>query len=242
MALRFGLADAALKAARDHLQQIKDGSVDRRALAPGFEFLVRLLIYTGEIDEARELVQQPEGRQLLKASQDTLPVPPYYADEWYSLLVSAAAGDYDSADETLKGLVENLPLIRFGNLETPQNISVLVPAALADGLLFKANSAGRVNSLLSRWMYECRSLGLIRTPVPTYEQAMQRTLELLARQADMQTARGWLALESGDTETAQRELSTVVARALRPYSMLNAFRARPLAEMLLGWVESNQRH
>jgi hypothetical protein len=68
---------------------------------------------------------------------------------------------------------------------------------------------------------------------------VQTSLDLLGRQADMQTARGWLALESGDTETARRELSDVVHRASQPYSMLNAFRAKPLAVMLLGWIDAN---
>jgi hypothetical protein len=241
MAVRYGLAEASLKASREHLQQMKDGTADKEVVAPGFEFLVRLLIETGEIDEARELVQQEGGQKLLQQSRDrSLPVPPNLADEWYSALIDAAAGDYELADDALKNIVIKFtPRDQNGNDVSLQAVSAAVALGLGDQLLSQAVTAQRVNVLSNRWIGTLKSLGPIPGAPPTLQKALQEGGEILARQADYRTARAWLALEAGDTETARNELTLVMGRASRRSSALANFRARPLAEMLLGWIDAN---
>jgi tetratricopeptide (TPR) repeat protein len=229
---RYGLAEAALKAARDHLQQIKDGSADPQLAAPGLAFLLRLLIGTGEIDEARALVQQEGGRDLINRSQDrSLPVPPELACDWYSVVIDAAAGDYANADETLHDMVQKTSMLPTAELA----------ASLGDHLLFQATSIGRVNSVSSRTILALRAALGPRIPAPPLYQVMvPYCLDRSGRHADLETARGWLALESGDTETARHELIDVMAQANKPRSSVRNFHSRPLAEMLLKWIEADR--
>src|SRR5262245_41307978 len=85
---------------------MKDGAADPNQVARGMATAVRLLIDTGEIDEARVLVQG-DGREILSKSADPrIPVSPRFAADWYRILVDAAAGDYEDADTTLKELAD----------------------------------------------------------------------------------------------------------------------------------------
>jgi tetratricopeptide (TPR) repeat protein len=240
LALRYGLAEEAMKALRDHIRQLNDGSADERSKAPGLVLAVRLLMITGEVDEARLLVQEG-GREVLAQSQDrTLPVLPDSAADWYRVLIDAAAGDYADADETLKDLIARTTLVPLGREPTIANASVMVAAGLGDQLLLNAAQAGQVTGIPGRLLHLIKQ-GNAAPPdgVLTFQQAVQNCFARLGRAADLQTLRGWLALEAGDIETSKSELKDVTTRARDPYAMLAAYRSRPLADMLMAWISKN---
>jgi hypothetical protein len=223
LALRAGLGDAALKAAREHLQQMKDGSAEPATVARGMELAIRLLIELGEIDEARVLVEGG-GREMLGQSRDpNLPVPPRFAADWYRVLVDAASGDYEDADATLAELVK-----RTADFEP----GPVIAEGLADHLLWRANEAGRLPGVLANFMYTQRQ---------SLNRATQLCLMNLSRSAECQSLRGWLALESGDIKTAKHEMTDVKERAAKPYSMLNNYRCGPLAEVAVEWIDTANR-
>jgi hypothetical protein len=223
------LAEAALKAARDHLQQMKDGAADPNQVARGMSTAIRLLIDMGEIDEARVLVQG-DGREILSRARDPrIPVSPQFASDWYRVLVDAASGDYEDADTTLKDLADNTAKLPVGPI---------IAAGLGDQLLYQAAEAGHVGGLASRLVRLARQGG---RPLPgsvmTFSQAVQEGLAAVGQSADFQTLRGWLALESGDIATARHEMADIKDRAAKPFTMLNAYRCAPLAEAALQWTD-----
>jgi hypothetical protein len=233
IARQHRLGDAALKAAREHLQQMKDGSAEPGTVAPGMELAIRLLIDMGEIDEARVLVEGG-GRDMLSQSRDpSLPVAPQDAGDWYRVLIDAASGDYADADATLEDLAK-----RTGDFRPGPGIA----AALGEHLLWKAAEAGNVAGLASRLTRPSRQAGRAADGIPSLDRAMQISLMRLGRAADCETLRGWLALESGDIKTAKHEMSDVKERAAKPNAMLNAYRCGPLADVALEWIEAAGHH
>jgi hypothetical protein len=224
------LAEAALKAAREHLQQMKDGAADPNQVARGMATAVRLLIDTGEIDEARVLVQG-DGREILSKARDPrIPVSPTFAADWYRILVDAASGDYEDADTTLKELAETTAKLPVGGY---------LAAGLGDHLLTQAAEAGHVGGLAARIVSRIRQASPRPIPgaVMTFNQAVQESLAAVGQTADFQTLRGWLALESGDIATARQEMQDIKGRAAKPYTMMNAYRCAPLAEVTLQWTD-----
>jgi hypothetical protein len=223
------LAEPAKRAADEHLQQMKDGSADPNQVARGMATAVRLKIDTGDIDEARVLVQG-DGREILAKSGDPrIPVSPRFAADWYRILVDAAAGDYEDADTTLKELSEATAKLPVG---------AILAAGLGDQLLWQSAEAGHVGGLASRFVRLIRQGGRqIPGSVLTFNQAVQEGLAAVGQSADFQTLRGWLALESGATDTARKEMVDIKERAAKPYTMLNAYRCAPLAEATLQWTD-----
>lgn len=240
LALHYGLGDSALKAARDHLQQIKDQSADPGTLARGLDMAVRLLITMGEVDEARPVLEG--GADLInRANMQNLPVPPYAAGEWYSILLDASSGDYAKADSTLEELVNRTTKIRFGRDGAEQHISMMAAVGVADELLLQSSLAGQVNGVTGRLIHNLlRPLGAIRDGVVTYQQGLQVSIVEISRQADLQTLRGWLNLEAGEIGPAKRDLSAVLQRANESKGMHMAYRSKALAELLMGWIEANE--
>lgn len=243
LALQRGLSEAALKAARDHVQQMKDEDADPAMVAPGMDLAVRMLIETGEMDEARVLVQGEGGRELLNRSRDSsLPVLTGSAGDWYRVLVDAASGDYADADSTLEDLVKRTGQVQMSREGLPQRVSVLLPASLGMYLLERAIEAGKVGGIASGFVNQMRQNGMMRDGIPTLGQTIPYVFNAFGREGDLQALRGLLALEAGDIKTARSEFSEVQARAAVPHSMMNAYHAGPLAEMALDWIKANAGH
>jgi hypothetical protein len=244
IAIKYNLGEAAVKAAREGWQQAnKDQGSDRAALARSLETAVRLLILTGEIDEARILVGQEGKDSINQVNNPGLPVPPGAAGEWYHLLVDAASGDYEMADASLGNLVNRTA--RLGPDLPPQSISLLVAVGMGDELLRRSAASGgavgggtAVTGILLGGLRQFSSISQV-DKVVTLPQGLRVTVQELGRQADLQTLRGWLALEAGDIETARRELKAVTQRANQARGLYITFRSRALAEMMLGWIEAN---
>jgi tetratricopeptide (TPR) repeat protein len=234
LAVRYGLGDAALKAARDGVQTGEQA--DPGARAAGLEMAVRLLINMGEIDEAR-VVLDGGAETINLVTNPNLPVPPRATGEWYHLLVDAAAGDYEKADETLAELLK-----RGGGPDaTLRNVTAMLAIGLGDDLLLQSLMAGRADGLTARWVRMVRQNSRTALPdgVVTLQQAVQGGRIELARQADLQTLRGWLALEEGQIDTAKQELSAVTKRVASAQGIFAAYRSKALAEVLLEWIKAN---
>jgi hypothetical protein len=242
MALAYGLVESAAKASREHVEQMGSGTAPPQMVAQGLALAVKLFLATGDIEQARELVSSSGQEILRKADDRSLPVPPEFAADWYRVLIAAASGDYEQADEVLDGLTQRVGHVvgRDGNPAVDKNgkpirLSALIPGTVGSYLLTRAMEATHVNTFSTSFLRAMR----IPDGVTGFEPAVQYCYDGMGREADLQTLRAWLALEYGDIPAARRELSDVVQRASKPSSMLNGFRARPLAQMLLGWIEAN---
>ncbi len=149
LALGYGLIETALKAAQEHLQQMNDGSVEGAAAAPGLEIALKLMIATGQIDEARLLVQA-------EVSQGDAQRRP---DRARPGAARAAAEDRRLVSGPDRRRVRRLRRrrrnahgssvkitnqVRFGPDGKPQNAGVPVAVALGDQLLLQSAEVGRV--------------------------------------------------------------------------------------------------
>jgi hypothetical protein len=243
LAFQYGLMETAIKAGQEHLQQMYDGSVEQRAAGPGVEMTLRLMIATGQMDEARLLVQSEETRQLLGRSavmqrDRGLPVLPLQTGEWYRVVVDAMNGDYADADETLKELVKYTNQVPFGPDGKLQPPEIFVAMGIGDELLAQAAEVGRVAGVASRLAPVLRSP---KDRIPPWPSALQSCLLAERRDAELQTVRGWLAVESGDIQTAKEELTAVTKRSAAPDSLSRGYRSRLLAVMLLAWIQESSK-
>jgi hypothetical protein len=241
-AINYRLAEPALKAIREHVQQIRDVPTEPGQMAratSGVRLAVRLLVETGELDEARVIVQS--GRNAVGPGADPdMPVLPGDAADWFLVLIDAAAGDYADADTILEDLATRTGRNPVGRDAGPQGVALLVPEALGQELLREAAVAGRTPEFASQLV-----LRLLRARTPPdrilpLQRATQHSITALSDQADLQTMRAWLALEAGHTERARKELADVTERAARPYAMLQLYETKALAELLLGWLRANE--
>jgi hypothetical protein len=244
LAFLYGLIETAIKAGQEHLQQMYDGSVDQSTAGPGVELTLRLMITTGQMDEARLLVQSEETRRLLgmaaamQPRDKGLPVLPLQTGEWYRIVVDAVSGDYADADETLKELVKYTNQVPFGPDGKLQSPGVFVAMGIGDELLTRAAEVGRVTGVVGRLAPGFRRDNDRIRPWPS---ALQSCILAEHRDAELQTVRGWLAVESGDIETAKEELTAVTKRAAAPDSLIRGYRSRRLAVMLLEWIQESSK-
>src|SRR5262249_37533956 len=101
----------------------------------------------------------------------------------------------------------------------------------------RAAEVGRVAGLASRLAPH-----LERNPkdrILPWPQALQGCIFAEHRDAELQTVRGWLAVESGDIQTAKEELTAVTKRSAAPDALIRGYRSRPLAVMLLEWIQES---
>lgn len=237
IALQHGLADTALQRALEQVRQPGEGANAEAPASAALDAAVRLMLWTGQIDDARLLVLTEDGRSapmLGKHRLPDMPSPPVLPEatgDWYRVLIAAAAGDYTEVDATLEDLVAKSQLVPLGRPPSLQSITALVPAGVGAELLNLAPLAAGCPGLLPRVL--APELMMQRT------QALRDTYGRFAMTADLQTLRGWLALEAGDVATARRELREAVVRSARPGELRINFASLPLARMLLEWIEKN---
>ena len=121
-----------------------------------------------------------------------------------------------------QGVAKYTNQVPFGPDGALQSPGVYVAMGLGDELLARAAEVGHVAGVTSRLMPALRRG---RDAIPPWTAALQNAVMVENRDADLQTIRGWLALESGNIETARDELTAVTKRAAAPNSLIRGYRS-----------------
>ncbi len=211
-----GLAAAALRAAEEQVKRSQEVEAEKGELGPSIGLAVQLLIQTGRFDEARDLLGGG-------AEQNPQALP-------FLVQIAAAAGDYQKADDMLAEALSR-------GEQAAAAYAPMVSAGVGVALLSGAAKASRATPYLDPVGFRGTVQG---RPIPPLGQLVPEAAGLLMQQAEFQTLRGWLALEAGDISTAGTELKAVTRRADRdPY--LRSYPSRPLAGIMLRWIETSDR-
>jgi hypothetical protein len=226
-AMQNALPETALALLQKELreQTAVAARADDRTVGTVLEWQVRLLLATGRLDEARELLD-PNVANLL-GRMPGLPVPPDAAFDWYRAQLAAASGDYAGADQALQAVLSKMGRARLLPQEPePTDAAVLFSGSFAAWFLQQLSQAA------GRPLLDLR---------PVYSPAVrQQTLELLAVKADVEVLRAALALEAGDTEAAAAQLRHVLTwTGHRGGGARLGFAGAALADMFLNWLEAN---
>ena len=203
----------------------------------GVQKEMSLLMQTGRADEVGKTLRDDE--QNLKDGLGVDPETGLPAYEWLRVQVAAANGDYSEADRWLKAIQEktrpcaridrHVSALRIAWAEygRRRRLGPISTDCLADGTTRSARGASGRSALLG-----CAP----RFPTPGLCCWRPPALitEPLGRQADLETMRGWLALEAGNIAEARERFND----ALRLASPGNLpFRGRPLAQLDLEWLD-----
>ncbi len=257
LAERAGLANRALEI----LQKVKPEELQKAAGNQGEDVVrilrMRLLMRLGRFDELRDdLRSDLEGKL---GFLQGLQVPEL---GWYQLLIAAAAGEYEAAEEHLSAM-ETLSVARqsigiLAQMSTlgpnVRDVEQLGPAQvgallLGQYLLREATDATRLGPPLATWierygmlLQEAAQQAQVRLPpLPRPKEqligvAVQGSRNLLLLQANLRLARGVLALEAGNTDRAREHFQRVVT--LLDETSGTAPRPLVLARMYLGWLDA----
>ena len=199
-----------------------------------------LLLQTGRAEEVgKELIEE---EQTLKDGLGVDPETGLPAYEWLRVQVAAGVGDYAEADRWLKALQEKTRrsprlLMMFQQLGLlgahAVDVADLEPSAL---------TALLVGDLVLREAPFATGTARLHAPLPSLldpQSMLLATADAIAepaeRQADLETLRGWLALEAGHTVEARERFKDALLRA-SPGDLL--FRGRPLTQLDLEWLDA----
>jgi hypothetical protein len=203
----------------------------------GVQKEMSLLMQTGRADEVGKTLMDDE--QNLKDGLGVDPETGLPAYEWLRVQVAAANGDYSEGDRWLKAIQEKTRrapelIVMF------QRLGLLGPntAEVAD-LEPSALTALLMGRLVLREVPPAAGAPWLRSPLPDAGTLLMAAAgaitEPLGRQADLETMRGWLALEAGNTAEARERFND----ALRLASPGNLpFRGRPLTQLDLEWLDA----
>jgi tetratricopeptide (TPR) repeat protein len=200
---------------------------------------VVLLLRMGKLDEVRDGL--PELKGLLGVLPE-LQVPAY---EWFQIALAAASGDYEEADRYLKPVQESMAhspglyqrLQQLGVVGRPPgavpdlNVSEAVPMMIGQLLLREApTNLGIPVHVIP---------GFILPDGPVLFNQATQLAQLIGLEADLQTLRGMLALESGAIAAAREDFRGALQRTGwdEDRGWRIDFRARSLAQMGMEWVK-----
>jgi hypothetical protein len=210
IALRAGLSNTAidvlLKAPIEELFN------KRQPQPSGAVILLSLLLATGRLDEVREALTPPPGKEADFKREafgaHPLGLPGY---EWFQVLCCAGRGDYAQADKYLQELIgkvarssEGYEMLAFAGVISRKEAKgkkgpASDVAALACGHLLLEEAA---RAAQPSWAFH-RRLILHMSWTATSE-AVRR---LITREADLHALRAWLAVEAGDLARGRKALA-----------------------------------
>jgi tetratricopeptide (TPR) repeat protein len=195
IALDSGLAETALNAIRNAPDPTEVLDPARGGGAPLVYAAVELLLDTGQIDEARQVLDPMEekGDERVMA-----------ANLWYQVRRAAAAGDYAEAD---RYLARTLAVTEAGK----DGLSFLMAQPLGLALLREAMPAGGLPWTHWDLPHLLTQRGVVRgLPTLPWQRAVIQATHLgltsQVQQAEWHLVRGWLALEIGDVDGARESL------------------------------------
>lgn len=213
---RHGLAEKALEA----LGQVPDPSPTVVGIAQ-----TDLLFRLGRLDAIRAgLEAHPEWRNPAVVHPDW-GLPAY---EYFQILLAAASGDYDLADEEFAGPLKLLADPNLRGLfqeQVAQGVRVDLALRLAP---LTARGQPIPSAIATRWLSSIALASINQFNA-------NQLLGLMAREADLWTLRGWLALEAGQVDRAREHLRKALAIGPKGKEILG-FPSRNLAVMGLEWL------
>lgn len=190
IAMQYGLAERADEELQKVAKEDPQGKEASRGLAVAAGLSLRLLVGTGRIAEARELLATPLRRMLGTVAELQIP-----AGDWYQLVVDAVVGDMSEADRTAAE-------IRARMLSgAPMAISLAIGQCL---LVEGAKASG-----VSRW--PVTHLLPSMHPQVVLGQTLQRAHGATDLEASLALLRAELALEAGAVGHARTESERVLA-------------------------------
>jgi hypothetical protein len=223
-ALRSGLAETALQVILNDPEWRKAFEDDRTRAAAGNRML-DVLLNTGRLEEVREFLGA--GRAAANSEQ--------FAALYRLALVRYAAvlGDYARAD---RYLAEVLPAGK-----PPGERAREAAASLVGGFLLRQapEAAGLLGQVERQFPASATpQRELVPDPLRNWQgvavQASNAVLQLMYPESELYLLRGWLTLEAGQTDEADKYLS--VAASLRPPERWQPFPTQELAARCRGWL------
>ena len=139
--------------------------------------------------------------------------------DWFRLLVAAALGDYDDADDALKVISESAAKDELTRLNWLQQCSIGRPEGKAFtldnrsvvALVFGQMLLNEAAKTAMPWQIT-RYLTLpLQSPHEVF--LLNAASELLSLEADFPALRGWMCLEAGDTIAARKHFNTALLYA-----------------------------
>jgi hypothetical protein len=258
-----GLIDTALKLLTENPggEELYETANNVRT-ARGVRLLYHLLLTTGQVEETRGSMAgftqsgfRTEDNPLLFGGFEALP---YF--DWFEVLVAGASGDYQAGDEQLaknlermtRGAVLNAALLRWDvvpntprQLEANRTLPEWTALMVGHALLAEAPTAAGMpyQMLRQSWcqLQQPHQMRLLPASWPYLMQEYAGSVRTLVQpRADVGLVRAALALESGDTGAARKQLREVVeiTGGRKGEGFLATLPARPVALMWLGWLEA----
>ncbi len=233
--LRHGLAEKAVET----LEQIPG----KELTPPQAIALIDLQFELGQLDKIRDLLES-EGAKLSKVlgTHPDLDLPAF---EVYQLLLAAASGDYQKADQAAQDLIDSFSAPRPRPAVPPKADQVLRKPDMLPSIKEEAKNAV-VISLGHYLLLQGQSASGLPIPLQFINpaaalyQAKVGTYQLLSREAELRVLRGWLALEAGHVDRARQELRQAMTLTSPPGALPADFPGRSWTQMGLEWLKEKR--
>jgi hypothetical protein len=202
LARALGLAETALEELDRARSQDLTEQTEQGTIGVGGVLKLELMLDMGRLEQVRELLAlEGTAREDLRRGLGLYFEVDMPAYDWLRLLLTAAEGDYQEADKLLGGALDDLRgprAVRTRQEFAFQVVRNLFPAPFPDTMVVSGLGA----------------MGLpVRLWSVTSMHGHDYSVRLRLREAELLTLRGWLALEVGAVEDAQRYLSDALALA-----------------------------
>jgi hypothetical protein len=215
-ALNVGLGEKALEILRDAATDELFVPQPNGSKYPlGKIMRMKLLLALGEVETAyKDLADNPND------FMSTLPDVRAFGYDWFRLQVDAALGDYEDADDALKGMSEfnakneslKLNYLQQFDVGKPDGKTLTLGNREVVALIFGHMLLNEGAKAGMPWQITRYAKILLQEPHGLH--LANVVADMLNLETDYPALRGWMALEAGDTVAARQHFTSVLLAAL----------------------------